>query len=50
MLLLIVRFDVFVAVTVKNAVFWDKKNPVHTSQETLYVSTTESSLLMLCEI
>jgi hypothetical protein len=26
------------------------KNPVHTSQETHYVSTTESSRLMLCKI
>jgi hypothetical protein len=29
-----VRFQVFTAVTVKNAVLWDIKNPVHTSQET----------------
>jgi hypothetical protein len=34
----------------KNAVFWDIKNPVRTSQETHYVSATESSQLMLCKI
>jgi hypothetical protein len=46
----IVGFDVFTAVTMKNAVFWDVKNPVRTSQETRYVSGTESSRLMLCKI
>jgi hypothetical protein len=45
-----VRFVVFKAVTMKNAVFWDIKIPVRTSQETYYVSTTESSQLMLCKI
>jgi hypothetical protein len=86
-----VRFEVFTAVTMKNAVFWDIKSssyltwntlhlryivsrlilfriwgfhggdseecrllgnetPVRTSQETNYVSTTESSRLMLCKI
>jgi hypothetical protein len=45
----VVRFEVFTAVTMKNAVFWDK-NTVHTSQETHYVSATESSQLMLCKI
>jgi hypothetical protein len=44
-----VRFEVFTAVTMKNVV-WDIKNPVRTSQETHYVSATESSQLMLCEI
>jgi hypothetical protein len=34
----------------KNAVFWDIKTPVRTSQETHYVSATEPSLLMLCKI
>jgi hypothetical protein len=38
------------AVTMKNVVFWDIKNPVRTSQETHYFSTTESSQLMLCKI
>jgi hypothetical protein len=33
----------------KNAVFWDI-NPVRTSQETYYVSATELSLLMICNI
>jgi hypothetical protein len=28
------RFEVFTAVTMKNAVFWDIKTPVRTSQET----------------
>jgi hypothetical protein len=36
--------------TVKNAVFWDKKNPVRTSEGTYYVSAKEPSLLMLCKI
>jgi hypothetical protein len=45
-----VRFEVFTAVTMKNVVFWDIKTPVRTSQETHYVSTTESSQLMLCKI
>jgi hypothetical protein len=44
-----VRFEVFKAVTVKNVVFWDI-NQVCTSQETHYVSATESSQLMLCKI
>jgi hypothetical protein len=37
------------AVTMKNAVFWDIK-PVHTSQETHYISDSEPSRLMLCKI
>jgi hypothetical protein len=32
----------------KNAVFWDIKNPVRTSQETHYVSVKECSQLILC--
>jgi hypothetical protein len=44
-----VRIEVFTAVTVKNVVFWDI-NPVRNSQETHYVSTTESSQLMLCKM
>jgi hypothetical protein len=44
-----VRFEVFTAVTMSNSVIWDK-NPVSTSQETHYVSTTEPSQLMLCKI
>jgi hypothetical protein len=34
----------------KNAVFWDIKNPVRISHETHYASTTEPSQLMLCKI
>jgi hypothetical protein len=37
-----VRFEVFTSVTMKNVVFWDK-NAVRTSQETYYISATESS-------
>jgi hypothetical protein len=46
----LVRSEVFTAVTMKNVVFWDIRNPVRTSQETHYVSATEPSLLMLCKI
>jgi hypothetical protein len=45
-----VRFEVITAVTMKNAVFWDIKKTVRSSQETHYVSVTEASLLMLCRI
>jgi hypothetical protein len=45
-----VRFEIFMAVTMKNAVFWDIKNPIRTSEETHYVSATEPSRLMLCNI
>jgi hypothetical protein len=34
----------------KNAVFWDIKTRFRTSQNTHYVSTTETSWLMLCKI
>jgi hypothetical protein len=34
----------------KNVVFWDIKNPVRTSQETHYVSTTEFTPSMLCKM
>jgi hypothetical protein len=34
----------------KKVVFWDIKTPVRISQETHYVSATESSLLMLSKI
>jgi hypothetical protein len=34
----------------KNAVFWDIKNPVPTSQGTHYVSAIVPSRLMLCKI
>jgi hypothetical protein len=44
-----VRFEVFTAVTMKNVIFCDIKT-VRTSQETHYVSATESSRLMLCKI
>jgi hypothetical protein len=40
-----VRFEVFTAVTMKNAVLMGYKNPVRTSQETYYVSATEPSRL-----
>jgi hypothetical protein len=42
-----VRTKVFTAVTVKNTVFWDKTNPVRTSQKTHYVSATEPRRLIL---
>jgi hypothetical protein len=45
-----VRFDVFTAMTMKNAVFWDVKTPVLTSHETHYVAATGPSRLMLCRI
>jgi hypothetical protein len=45
-----VRFEVFTAVTVKNVVFLGYKDPVRTSQETHYISVTESSQLMLWKI
>jgi hypothetical protein len=44
-----VRFEVFTAVTEKFRLL-GYKNPVCTLQETHYVSTTESSQLMLCKI
>jgi hypothetical protein len=44
-----VRFEVFTAVTMKNAVV-GYNNSVRTSQETHHISTTESSQLMLCKI
>jgi hypothetical protein len=34
----------------KNAVFYDIKTPVHTSQEKHYVSATDLTQLMLCKI
>jgi hypothetical protein len=36
--------------TMKNAVFWDIKHLVCTSQETRYVTVKEQSPLMLCKI
>jgi hypothetical protein len=45
-----VRSEVLTAVTMKNAVFWDTKNPDRTSQETHYFSATDLSQLMLCKI
>jgi hypothetical protein len=44
-----VRFEVFTAVIMKDVVFWDIKKPVHTSQETHDVSTTEPIRLILCK-
>jgi hypothetical protein len=44
-----VRFKVFTAVTMKDAVFWDI-NPIRTSQETHYISATGPSRLILCKI
>jgi hypothetical protein len=46
----LVRFEVSMSVTMKNAIFWDIEPPLRTSQETHYVSATESSQLMLCKI
>jgi hypothetical protein len=34
----------------RNAVFWDMKNPIRTSQETHYVSATEPSRLCYVRI
>jgi hypothetical protein len=45
-----VTFEVFTAVTMKNAVFWDIKPPVRISQEAYYFSATEPHRLMLCKI
>jgi hypothetical protein len=44
-----VRFEVFLAVTMKNAVCWDIKTQF-VSRESHYFSTTEPSRLMLCNI
>jgi hypothetical protein len=44
------KFEVFTAVTMKNAVFWDIETAVPNLQETHYVSATEPSQLMLCKI
>jgi hypothetical protein len=44
-----ISFEIFTAATMKNVV-QGYKNPVRTSQETHYVSVTESSQLMLCKI
>jgi hypothetical protein len=43
-----VRFEVFTAVTMKNAVFWDIKTQL--LQKTHYISSTELSRLILCKI
>jgi hypothetical protein len=45
-----VRFEVFTAVIMKNAILLDIKNLVRTSPETHYISATEPNLLMLCKI
>jgi hypothetical protein len=45
-----VRFEVFTAVTMKNAVFWGYEYPGHTSEETRYFSATEPSRLILWKI
>jgi hypothetical protein len=44
-----VRFEVFTAVTMKKAVFWDIKTQF-VSHRRQYVSATEPSRLMLCKI
>jgi hypothetical protein len=44
-----VRIEVFTAVTIENVVFWDIK-PEFVPHRRHYVSTTESSQLMLCKI
>jgi hypothetical protein len=43
-----VRFEVFTAVTMKNAVFWDIK-PQFVLHRRNYVSVTEPSQLILCK-
>jgi hypothetical protein len=45
-----VRFEVFTAVTMKTAVFWDIKKPVRTSKEIHLFSATGPIRLMLCKI
>jgi hypothetical protein len=45
----LVRLEVFTAVAMKNVVFWDIRSQF-ISQETLYVSATESSRLMECKV
>jgi hypothetical protein len=45
---LYVRFEVFTAVPMNNAVFWDIK-PFRTSQERHYFCATEPGWLMLCK-
>jgi hypothetical protein len=45
-----VRFDVYPAVTMKNVLIWDIRNPVCISQETHYVSATQPTGLMLWKI
>jgi hypothetical protein len=44
-----VRFEVFTAVTMTNAVFWDIKTQF-VPHRRHYVSATESSRLMLCKV
>jgi hypothetical protein len=44
-----VRYEVFTAVTVKNAVFWDRK-PQFLPHRKYYVSATEPSRLMPCKL
>jgi hypothetical protein len=44
------RFEVFTAVTMRNAVFWDIENPVRTSEEPRHASATKHDMLILCKI
>jgi hypothetical protein len=45
-----VRFEVFTAVTMKNAVFWEIKTQFVSHKEIHYVSSRAPSRLMLCKI
>jgi hypothetical protein len=45
-----VRYEVFTAVTMKNAVFWDIKTQFVPHRKQHYVSASEPSWLMLCKI
>jgi hypothetical protein len=45
-----VRFEVFAGGYYEKCRVMGYKKPVHTSQETHYISTTEPSRLMLCKI
>jgi hypothetical protein len=45
-----VKFEVFTAVIMKNAIFWDIRTQFVPQQETSYASATDPSRLMLCKI
>jgi hypothetical protein len=46
----LIRFEVLTVGDYEECRLLGNKNPVHTSQETHYVSATEPSRLMLCKI